>query len=45
MNIREANGDDIDGICRLLSVLFEQESEFKPEYEAQKKGVAEILVE
>ena len=43
MNIREANSNDIDDICRLLSVLFEQESEFKPEYEVQKKGVGEIL--
>jgi ribosomal protein S18 acetylase RimI-like enzyme len=43
MNIREANSADNESICRLLSLLFEQEAEFKPDFAAQSKGVTEIL--
>ncbi|MGR8940878.1 MAG: GNAT family N-acetyltransferase [Gammaproteobacteria bacterium] len=43
MNIREANSEDNEAICRLLSLLFEQEAEFKPDFATQSEGVGEIL--
>jgi ribosomal protein S18 acetylase RimI-like enzyme len=43
MNIREANIADNEAICRLLALLFDQEAEFKPDFETQSKGVGEIL--
>ncbi|MGR8981203.1 MAG: GNAT family N-acetyltransferase [Gammaproteobacteria bacterium] len=43
MNIREANIGDAEDICRLLSLLFEQEAEFMPDWEKQLKGIGEIL--
>ncbi|MGJ0483635.1 MAG: GNAT family N-acetyltransferase [Methylomicrobium sp.] len=43
MNIREANSEDNGPICHLLSLLFEQEAEFKPDFAMQSKGVGEIL--
>ena len=43
MNIREANIEDNEAICRLLSLLFEQEAEFKPDFATQSIGVGEIL--
>lgn len=43
MNIREANIADNEAICRLLSLLFEQEAEFQPNLATQSKGVGEIL--
>jgi ribosomal protein S18 acetylase RimI-like enzyme len=43
MNIREAIIEDNEAICRLLSLLFEQEAEFKPDFATQSKGVEEIL--
>jgi N-acetylglutamate synthase-like GNAT family acetyltransferase len=43
MNIREATLSDNEAICRLLSLLFEQEAEFKPDFATQSKGVGEIL--
>lgn len=43
MNIREANIEDNEAICRLLSLLFEQEAEFKPDFATQSKGVGDIL--
>ena len=41
--IREADSGDIDNICRLLAVLFEQEAEFEPDFVKQKRGVSEIV--
>ncbi len=41
--IREADPGDIEDICRLLALLFEQEAEFKPDYAKQKTGVSEII--
>ncbi len=41
--IREAAPGDIEDICRLLALLFEQEAEFEPDYEKQKRGVSEII--
>jgi GNAT superfamily N-acetyltransferase len=43
MNIREANSEDNSPICHLLSLLFEQEAEFKPDFATQSEGVGEIL--
>ncbi len=43
MKIREALKNDTDDICRLLSMLFDQELEFKPDIEAQLRGVTDIL--
>jgi GNAT superfamily N-acetyltransferase len=43
MNIREANSEDNEAICHLLTLLFEQEAEFKPDFATQSEGVGEIL--
>jgi GNAT superfamily N-acetyltransferase len=43
MLIREAQAEDNESICRLLSLLFEQEAEFAPDAAAQSKGIGEIL--
>lgn len=43
MTIREATIDDNAGICRLLFLLFEQESEFRSDFETQSRGVDELL--
>ncbi|MGR9088854.1 MAG: N-acetyltransferase family protein [Gammaproteobacteria bacterium] len=43
MTIREAVIEDSEAICRLLAELFEQESEFRPDFEAQARGVNELL--
>jgi GNAT superfamily N-acetyltransferase len=43
MNIREAHIGDAEDICRLLSLLFEQEAEFKPDHDKQLKGIGQIL--
>jgi ribosomal protein S18 acetylase RimI-like enzyme len=45
MTIREATLEDNAAICRLLSLLFEQEAEFKPDFAAQAKGVGDILAD
>lgn len=44
-DIREATFGDQEAICRLLTVLFEQEAEFKPDFGAQMRGVGEILAD
>jgi GNAT superfamily N-acetyltransferase len=41
--IREADPGDIDDICRLLALLFDQETDFEPDYSKQKRGVSEII--
>lgn len=43
MNIREATLEDNEAVCRLLSLLFEQEAEFKPDPAIQMRGVGQIL--
>jgi GNAT superfamily N-acetyltransferase len=43
MHIREAVIEDNEAICRLLSLLFDQEAEFRPDFATQSKGVGEIL--
>ena len=43
MRVRKAQEKDINEISRLLIMLFDQEAEFKPDYEAQKRGVGLIL--
>lgn len=41
--IEEARESDIPQLCNLLSLLFSQEAEFKPEEKAQKKGLLTII--
>ena len=41
--IATAGLDDIPSLCGLLDSLFSQESEFKPDADAQEKGLAEII--
>ena len=43
MHIEKATPADITAISELLSVLFAQEAEFKPNPEAQAKGLAQII--
>ena len=43
MHIEKATPADITAISELLSVLFAQEAEFKPNPEAQVKGLAQII--
>ena len=33
MEICQAKIEDVDAICKLLMILFEQEAEFEPNYE------------
>ena len=43
MQILEADFEDIPDLCRLLDYLFEQEEEFKPDNNIQRKGLQKIL--
>jgi ribosomal protein S18 acetylase RimI-like enzyme len=43
IEVREADTGDLDDICRLLTMLFEQEADFEPDYERQLRGVKAIL--
>ena len=43
ISIRRATQADTCAVVRLLSILFAQEAEFKPEPEAQARGVRRIL--
>lgn len=43
MVIRSATPEDIDRCCELLAILFEQETEFEPDPELQKKGLQMII--
>jgi GNAT superfamily N-acetyltransferase len=43
MQITPANASDIPALCELLNILFAQEAEFKPDYEAQSRGLARII--
>jgi ribosomal protein S18 acetylase RimI-like enzyme len=43
MQITPAKTSDIPALCDLLSILFSQEVEFKPNREAQCRGLARII--
>ncbi|HEY8158995.1 MAG TPA: GNAT family N-acetyltransferase [Methylobacter sp.] len=43
MQITPANASDIPALCELLGILFSQEADFKPDYEAQSRGLARII--
>ncbi|MGZ8929204.1 MAG: GNAT family N-acetyltransferase, partial [Methylobacter sp.] len=43
MQITPANASDIPALCELLNILFAQEADFKPDYEAQSRGLARII--
>ncbi len=43
MQITPANTSDIPALCALLDILFSQEAEFKPDHEAQSRGLAHIM--
>jgi ribosomal protein S18 acetylase RimI-like enzyme len=43
MQITPANSLDIPTLCGLLNVLFSQEADFKANYEAQSRGLSEII--
>ncbi len=43
MLITTASPADIPALCELLSVLFSQEAEFQPDYQAQSRGLAQII--
>ena len=43
MQINLANASDIPALCELLDILFSQEAEFKPDHEAQRRGLARII--
>ena len=42
-NITLATEADIPALCDLLSILFSQEAEFKPDQQAQSKGIRMII--
>jgi len=43
MQITPANAADIPALCELLYLLFSQEADFTPDYEAQSRGLARII--
>ncbi|HEY8036348.1 MAG TPA: GNAT family N-acetyltransferase [Methylobacter sp.] len=43
MQINAANASDIPALCELLNILFSQEAEFKPDFQAQSRGLARII--
>lgn len=43
MEITLATASDIPALCDLLSLLFSQEADFQPDYEAQCRGLTQIL--
>jgi len=43
MQILKAKNEDISELCQLLDILFSQEAEFKPNHDAQKKGLAMVI--
>lgn len=43
MQITPANTSDIPALCELLAILFFQEADFKPDHEAQSRGLAHIM--
>ncbi|MDT4289334.1 GNAT family N-acetyltransferase [Methylomonas sp. MO1] len=45
VEISLASVADIPALCRLLSELFTQEAEFRPDYEAQSRGLTRIIAD
>lgn len=43
MQITPAKASDIPALCELLSILFSQEADFTPGYDAQSRGLARII--
>lgn len=43
MKISLATVFDVPALCNLLSLLFTQEADFQPDYEAQRRGLLKIL--
>lgn len=43
MQITPANTSDIPALCELLDILFSQEADFTPDYDAQSHGLARII--
>lgn len=43
MQITPANLSDIPALCELLELLFTQEADFKPDREAQSRGLTRII--
>lgn len=43
MSVTLAHPSDLPELCSLLEILFSQESEFKPNVEAQRRGLVQIL--
>jgi len=43
MQITPAKTSDIPALCELLSILFSQEAEFKPNHKAQSRGLSQII--
>lgn len=43
MQITPAKTSDIPALCDLLGILFSQEADFKPNHEAQSRGLARII--
>jgi GNAT superfamily N-acetyltransferase len=43
VRIRQATAADADQLCKLLSLLFAQEADFKPDAERQSRGLRLIL--
>lgn len=41
--IRAATPSDVDALCALLSILFQQEREFAPDVDAQRRGLMTIV--
>ncbi|MGZ5007398.1 MAG: GNAT family N-acetyltransferase [Methylobacter sp.] len=43
MEITPAAVSDIPALCELLTILFSQEAEFKPDHDEQSRGLARII--
>lgn len=43
MQITPADATDIPALCDLLDILFSQEADFRPDREAQRRGLARII--
>lgn len=43
MQITPAKASDIPALCELIGILFSQEADFKPDFDAQSRGLAQII--
>ncbi|MFZ3088013.1 MAG: GNAT family N-acetyltransferase [Methylotenera sp.] len=43
MQITPAKASDIPALCELLGILFSQEADFNPDFNAQSRGLARII--